>query len=863
MKQDSENKIEMVSQRGDKKVDRNWLMPKFKEFVNYFNQITHNKLGLSDVEIDYQSFNFQNYNNKFFSNLPKEIYENSVMYKSHRNGFIPCITKIKKENGQNIVINQNIKNIDVNGITEEDVLLNFDKLDEKSRKELIKKEYLLHYLFNKFEEKAHFIRNHNDISLEENLLYELCSEKSQVALVNIPDNLLYYHIHNCPVRTMGFRHVKGTLYNDIIKFKSYFVGKNKVSYSECEKYIDDILSLNSELIMKKLKNTNESLYKEQKDLEKKYKFNSFDKNSIFNNFLNKKILINLRHGLDLKRTFEYYLFNEYKTEEEILKIIKKNPLYGHYKILLTKEIQDFEKSNDIDYKNYYQHFLKKFEDMMGLGQDNVNKHKFKPDYLVDKQNISKKIKFMLEKKRQGKKIKIEDTVDYYIFNHKHNKFYQILNFSEENKKIFIKEVILASSYYKGEDGELLVSLSRKDLDNIYKKKKIKKNDKLKINSEANFEANLRGNKVERQLTAFFKNGIEKQDDNVEYLKQYFKINAKNALLVNEVKKNYGGCKTDLVLKDGLNYLGCSVKSTKHNKITDLNLGDLIIDHLIKTISLNEDQNYSKEEKEKIIFLIHFYHNPELFRERFASHEKNELIKFNKNYLSFEEIEKIVTQNNDKNNKVLSRLDWHVLQEINPELYHLGMRFFNDYLKEMAINSLVNQEKFLKAFVFVKINNETEIIKKEEVKELDNIELDKEINREILKNNDVNTKQEKVDVIDIYDVNHIKNLFDKAKFEIINHHLSLTLNDKVIFQLKTYICSSGTKNKNSFEYYKRKGKSRGVLNSNIFNELKPILSFKENLDKYDLEEVKEESIKKIEDLYDIYSERMMKRKLMNQ
>lgn len=842
MKQDSENKIEMVSQRGDKKVDRNWLMPKFKEFVNYFNQITHNKLGLSDVEIDYQSFNFQNYNNKFFSNLPKEIYENSVMYKSHRNGFIPCITKIKKENGQNIVINQNIKNIEVNSMAEEDVLLNFDKLDEKSRKDLIKKEYLLHYLFNKFEEKAHFIRNHNDISLEDNLLYELCSEKSSVALVNIPENLLYYHIHNCPVRTMGFRHVKGTLYNDIIKFKSYFVGKNKVSYSECEKYINNILSLNSELVMKKLKNINESLYKEQKVLEKKYKFNSFYKNNIFNNFLNKKILINLRHGLDLKRTFEYYLFNGYKTEEEILKIIKKNPLYGHYKILLTKEIQDFEKSDDIEYENYYQHFLKKFEDMLGVGQDNVNKHKFKPDYLVDKQNISKKIKFMLEKKRQGKKIKVEDTVDYYIFNHKHNKFYQTLNFLEENKKNFIKEVILASSYYKGEDGELLVSLSRKDLDNIYKKK----------SSEANLEANLRGNKIERQLTAFFKNGIEKQDSNVEYLKQYFKINAKNALLVNEVKKNYGGCKTDLVLKDGLNYLGCSVKSTKYNKITDLNLGDLIIDHLIKTISLNEDKNYSKEEKEKIIFLIQFYHNPELFREKFASHEKNELIKFNKKYLSFEEIEKIVTQNNDKNDKVLSRLDWCILQEINPELHHLGMRFFNDYLKEMAINSLINQEKFLKAFVSVKTVKE---VKRENVDIDFNheiFELKNEIDRELFKsNNERNERKndgvEIKDVIDIYDINHIKNLFDKAKFEIINHHLSLTLNNKVIFQLKTYICSSGTKNKDSFEYYKRKGKSRGILNSNIFNELKPILSFKENLDKYDSEKVKEESIKKIEDL----------------
>lgn len=859
MKQDHVNKMEIVSQRGDKKVDRNWLMPKFKEFINYFNQITHDKLGLSNVEIDYQSFNFQNYNNKFFSNLPKEIYENSVMYKSHRNGFIPCITKIKKENGRNIVINQNIKNIDVDSINKEDVLLSFDKLDEKSKKNLIKKEYLLHYLFNKFEEKAHFIRNHNDISLEENLLYELCSEKSPIALVNIPENLLYYHIHNCPIRTMGFRHIRGTLYNDIIKFKNYFVGKNKVSYSECEKYIDGILDLNSELVMNNIKNVNENIYNEQKELKRKYKINNFDKNNIFSNFLNKKILINLRHGLDLKKTFEYFLFKDFKTEEDILKIIKKNPLYGHYKILLTNEIEELESHNDVEYNDYYQHYLKKFEDLINIGNDNVYKHKFKPEYLIDKQNISKKIKFMLERKRQGKKIKIEDTVDYYIFNHQHCQFYQALNFTEDNKKNFIKEVILASNYYKNDKGELIVSLSHKDLENAYKRNKSKS---LKTNSEANSEANLRGNRVEKQLTAFFMNGIEKQDKNVEYLKQYFKINAKSALLVNEVKKNYGGCKTDLVLKDGLNYLGCSVKSTKHNKITDLNLGDLIVDHLIKTILLNKDNNYSKEEKEKIIFLIHFYHNPELFRERFASHEKNELIKFNKNYLSFEEIEKIVTQNNDKNNKVLSRLDWHVLQEINPELYNLGMRFFEKYLKEMAINSLVNQEKFLKAFISVKINNEAEILEKEEVKELDNIELDKEINQEILKSNDVNTKQEKVDVIDIYDVNHIKDLFNKAKFEIINHHLSLTFNEKVIFQLKTYICSSGTKNKDSFEYYKRKGKSRGVLNSNIFNELNPVLSFKERLNRYDLENVKEESIKKVEDLYEIYNEKMVRRKMIN-
>lgn len=806
-----------------KKVDRNWLKTRFVEFLDYFNEITNDELGLSSIRDDFEFINFFDLRKKqentisspLFSernNLKKvnQIYENSILNLTERNNFRPSLNK------------------DIEQI-----------FSEKEKMEWLKKEYLLNYLFNFMEEKAFHIHNFNNIDFDKSLFYELLCEESEKSLFNYDKNKVLFLTLNSPIGTFSIKNINQSLFNHLKQVIRR--NKIKINYKECETYLLKLIHFYSEDLLKQGKNGFFS--KNELKQIKKDKLSNIEYSEIFSEPFRAFYKIKKGSGISLSQSYEYKLFYPSKTEEEILKMVKKNPFYKKLRLrfFTSEEVENIHKGdNTFIYKKWFDYYNNLFSEI--LGHD--------PSF-VEKENMSKKIIYLINKKKNNKPFYLKDTVENYILNYKMDKYglnsvVNTTNYEDIKNKLI--EII-----QKG-DLNLFEKLTEKDLDLINQTKKQKNvqlktkqiKQKIEINNNLNNQNKenvLRGNKIEEQLVLFLNdknsllhNAFKNLDTNNLNLDDFlnkgtvlsigkkdlkdlqdFSLNFNpdnffefgTAKIIKETKKLSGGCKTDFVIKNITNdkNLGFSVKSFIGDK-KDSNLGDLTIDYLIHEMRFIHNKNDDASSNEKIKnetitglsqkerFFIAFYSNPELFKERFSKHEDNNLIYHNQ-YLSLKEIENIIVDNDH-----LPRIDFNIFQQKHPVLYQEMMDFYQNNLKKIALLSLTNNEDFLKMLIKVQVD---------------------EKNKTTLENSEIK----------VFSINDIKEIINNSDVSIENNYLSLKYQNEIIFQLKSYVCSSGVKEKNSFQYFKRKGKTRGVLKNAIFDIIKPLISINLDLNKREL------------------------------
>lgn len=852
-----------------KKVDRNWLKTRFIEFLDYFNEITNDELGLSSIRDDFDFVNFFDLRKKQDTTITSplsteknnfkkvnQIYENSVLNLRERNNFRPSLNK------------------DIEQI-----------LSEKEKMEWLKKEYLLNYLFNFMEEKAFHIHNFNHIDFDKSLFYELLCEESDKSLFNYDKNKVLFLTLNSPIGTFSIKNIKQTIFNHL----KQVIKKNKlkVNFKECENYLLKLIHLYSDDLLKQGKNGFFS--KGELKQIKKDKLSNIEYNEIFSEPFRTFYKIKKGSGISLSQSYEYKLFYPSKTEEEILKMVEKNPFYKKLKIrfFTSEEIANIQQGdNTFVYKKWFDYYSNLFSEILG----------HEPSF-IEKEHISKKIIYLINKKKNNKPFYLKDTVENYILNYKMDKYglNSVINTSNyEAIRDKLIEIIrkgdlnLFEEFSESDLNQINQVRKQKDVNKQGKNYNVANNTKLaklskqinqsktKISNETslvkqNKENVLRGNKIEEQLVLFLndKNSLLYQslrnlnpddfnkmnlnlddflgknkktnndeqdrldnksfsDLNVDYSLNFNPDNLfefGTAKIIRETKKVSGGCKTDFVIKN-INHdknLGVSVKSFIGDK-KESNLGDLSVDYLIhemrfknvsntsnvlnasnlSTLNTEKSNNNKIQIKNTTItglsqkerFFIAFYSNPELFKERFSRHEENDLICHNQ-YLSLKEIEEIVIDNN-----YLPRIDFELFQQKHPILYQEMMDFYQNNLKEIALLSLINNEDFLKMLIKVQVD---------------------ENNKDTLKNSEVK----------VFNINDIKDIINNAEVCIENNYLSLKYQNEIIFQLKSYVCSSGVKDKDSFQYFKRKGKTRGVLKNNIFDLIQPLVSINLDLNKEDL------------------------------
>lgn len=780
----NKNEELIISKTKDKKIDEKWLKIKFVEFLNYFNNITNNVLNFKNIEIEYCSFeNLISENEKQKNKLEKMFFEKTTMFKKHRNGFY---VKIKS--------------------------------DEKNKIDKENKEFILNYIFSKFEEQAHYIRNNGYVDYNKSLLYSLCSS-SLLSPLKFNDKEILSAMYHCPVRTMGLRHIKNSLFNNILKIKHYEKRRNKIGYKTYEEYYRKLLDFAYHKKIQKIKEVDPLLYEEKK--KQKFKMNFVEESELLNNvFIKNNFIKNLKNGLLIENTYEFNLLSDFLNEEQIVNYMKKNPLYKNVNIYKTKDIKeiyygDFEddlfNNKEVkqlyvklykEYENKYFLFLKLFKEFNFENEKKVEYvENAKGNFLNDKHNISIKIKNLINKAYNNKKINLKDTVEYYLIQEFKKMFINIKDHEE-----FIINMIKKNNIYSNEIFNFNF-IDKKKIESVKNKKTVENNKKSKnIYDKLATNPSFRGNLFEKQFVHLINKELQEINDTqlIKDLSSFTQQNLIEAFQVKEtIKTTGGGCKTDVVIKNYNNdYVGLSLKTTYNNILNVFNLGDITIENLIKNLTVIDNHPY----KDEITFILYLYHNPYLFDKKFAQHEKNNIVKYNKNYLSFEDIEKIIDK--EEHNP---RIDFDKLKKVNERLYNIAINFFNQNLKEIAYQNLINKEDLLEFFV------STEILEKD--------------TQPILNEKNEIVHKDLIYKMKFFSTKDIKEIFDKSTFVIDEKlHLNLVYNNEIIYQLKNYVASSGIKDKTSFEYFKKKGNtSRGCLRKEIFDFIQPkFISIKENL-----------------------------------